>query len=200
MTTILCDLSEVLIAGLLGVEKQLGPLVALSGREFLAALAHPTLSELFRGRISEEAYLSQLVDRQRWDLPVETLKQQIRLNFHHQVEGTLDIISELAVSYPVVLVSDHAREWVAYITDVHPFLSLFTRTFYSYEYGYLKSEPAAFRHILDCLGAAPEECLLIDDSEPNTVVAAGLGISTIRFTTAAALAQQLAEMGLRRMS
>jgi len=189
MTTILCDLSEVLIAGLLGVERQLAPLVALSGREFLAALAHPSLGELFRGHSSEEAYLSQLVERQRWDLPVEVLKQQIRLNFHQQVEGTLDIISDLAASYPVVLVSDHAREWVTYITDIHPFLSLFTRTFYSYEYGYLKSEPAAFYHVLGCLGTAPEECLLIDDSETNTAVAAGLGIATIRFTTAAALAQ-----------
>lgn len=199
MTTVLCDLSEVLIAGLLGVEQQLAPLVSLSGREFLAALAHPSLAELFRGHISEETYLSQLVERQGWDLPVETLKQQIRLNFHRQVEGTLDIVSELAVSYPVVLVSDHAREWVAYITDVHPFLSLFTRTFYSYEYGYLKREPEAFRYVLDCLGVTPEECLLIDDSETNTTVAAGLGIATIRFTTAAALAQELAEMGLRRM-
>jgi FMN phosphatase YigB (HAD superfamily) len=197
MTTVLCDLSEVLIAGLLGVERQLAPLVSLSGREFLAALAHPTLGELFRGRISEECYLSQLVERQGWDLPVETLKQQIRLNFHRQVEGTLDIVSELAVSHPVVLVSDHAREWIAYITAIHPFLSLFDRTFYSYEYGYLKREPEAFGYVLDCLRVTPEECLLIDDSETNTTVAAGLGIATIRFTTATALAQRLAEMGLR---
>jgi hypothetical protein len=56
--TIIFDLSEVLIAGLLGVEHILSPRLSLPPETILAALGGGSLRELCRGLITEEEYLA----------------------------------------------------------------------------------------------------------------------------------------------
>jgi FMN phosphatase YigB (HAD superfamily) len=45
--------------------------------------------------------------------------------------------------------------------------------------------------VLAALNRPPEECLLIDDSATNVAVAAAVGLSAIRFTTAEELVSKL---------
>ena len=67
----------------------------------------------------------------------------------------------------------------------------FQHRFYSCRLRRIKPEPGAFTDALRIMDAEPEHVLFIDDRAENTTAAADLGISTITFTTASALRNQL---------
>jgi len=188
---IIFDLSEVLIAGLVGVEKELSRQLSVPGDEILSSFAIDSRDELFLGNVSEDTYLRQVIARGGWGIGLERLKAVIRQNFHNEVEGSLPILTELASRYELALLSDHAREWIAYIRSVHPFLRVFKRTFFSYDLKVMKSDPGAFLKVLDALSIPPANCLFIDDNPGNVSVAESVGIPGIRFVDAGQLAAEL---------
>ena len=85
---------------------------------------------------------------------------------------------------------------MAYIKTIHPFLDVFAAQFYSFELKRMKSDPSTFHMVLAALDRQPEECLLIDDSATNVAVAAAVGLSAIRFTTAKELLSKLKGLDL----
>ena len=188
---IIFDLSEVLIAGLIGIQKKLSHTLPVPEDEILPRFGGAWLEELFVGNISEDTYLSQLLARERWDVDAAQLKAVIRENFHHQVEGSLSILMDLAPRYDLALMSDHAREWIAYIESAHPFLALFDHTFFSYDLKHTKQEQAAFLQVLDVLSIPAGDCLFIDDNPNNVGVAESVGIPGIHFVNATQLAVEL---------
>ncbi len=192
----LFDLSEVVIAGLVGIEKPLAPLLGVPEERILPAFGGGLLAGLCRGKLSEYRYLELVICRQDWKIAPEVVKQIIRRNFHTVVPGMWELLGSLSARYELALLSDHAREWVAYIQGVHPELAVFRRQFYSFESGLLKSEPAAFQRALDALGSRAEECLFVDDNPANVATAQRAGLPAIRFTDASALASALAEQKL----
>ena len=119
------------------------------------------------------------------------MKRVIRDNFHTEVEGTLSILTALAPQYELVLLSDHAREWVAYIRTIHPFLEIFQRTFFSYDLRRIKKDPHAFLMLLDTVSISPRDCLFIDDNPGNVDVAESVGIPGIHFVGAVQLTAEL---------
>ncbi|HSB01196.1 MAG TPA: HAD-IA family hydrolase [Anaerolineales bacterium] len=193
---IIFDLSEVLIPGLIGVEKSLSALVHLPENEILKCFEGNLLQEICRGEITEDAYLQGILALQRWDIPAEILKKNIRENFHPEVEGTRSILLHLAKKYEVVLLSDHAREWITYIKSVHPFLSEFKQTFFSYELGKTKKDPKTFEEVLEKMSCKASECWLIDDSAENIAIAASVGVNGIQFRNARQLQEQLVSQSL----
>ncbi len=66
--TIIFDLSEVLIAGLLGIEKTLAKQLALPEAQVISAFGGTSLDDLLCGSISEELYLEQIIERQGWPI------------------------------------------------------------------------------------------------------------------------------------
>jgi HAD superfamily hydrolase (TIGR01509 family) len=193
---IIFDLSEVLIFGLVGVEKNLATVLQVPETEILKCFAGDGLQQICRGEISEDIYLQQILTFQKWSLSAETLKASIRKNFHREVEGTRSILLHLAKKYEVLLLSDHAREWVAYIKSIHPFLGEFKQTFFSYELGKTKKDPKTFEEILEKLSCRAGECWLIDDSAENIRIAASVGINAIQFHNANQLQEQLVKHSL----
>lgn len=190
---IIFDLSEVLILGLVGIEKPLSSLVSTPKTEILKCFGGQLLEQVCRGNMTEDAYLQQIIANEKWNIQPETLKWVIRNNFHQEIEGTVPILMNLSAKYDIVLLSDHAREWVSYIKTIHPFLSVFERTFFSYELGKTKKNPHTFLEVLERMAYSDSECLLIDDSPKNIEVAASVGISGIQFTNAQQLHQELAK-------
>lgn len=69
-------------------------------------------------------------------------------------------------------------------------------SFVSCETGVRKPDPRAYLGAAAHLGVAPGECLLIDDREGNCAAARALGMEAVRFTSAAGLAEALAERGV----
>jgi FMN phosphatase YigB (HAD superfamily) len=188
---VIFDLSEVLISGLVGIEKELARELDRPEEGLLSCFAGELLEQLLLGRISEERYLAQIVAREGWPIGIEALKAIIRRNFHREVEGAIELLTELDGDYDLALLSDHAVEWIAYIRSIHPFLERFGHTFFSYELGGLKREPATFCRVLDMLQVAAEECLFIDDSPKNIGAAESAGIPSIRFRNAGQLEAEL---------
>jgi putative hydrolase of the HAD superfamily len=194
-SAIIFDLSEVLISGLLGVEEGLSQRLPASADEVLSCFGGPLLDELLLGNIREDTYLKTIVVREGWAISVSTLKRAIRENFHNQVEGMPDLLAALAPHCKLVLFSDHAQEWIAYIRSVHPFLRLFQHTFFSYELGRLKREPEAFSHVLRTLSLPARRCLFIDDNPLNVAAAQSVGLPSIRFFDAEQLVPELQRWG-----
>ena len=193
-TKIIFDLSEVLILGLVGIEKQLSPLVPTPENEILNCFGGQLLEEICRGHLSEDAYLQQIITNEGWDIQSGTIKKVIRHNFHQEIEGTIPILMNLASEYEVVLLSDHAKEWITYIKSIHPFLSLFAEIFFSYELGKTKKDRQTFVEVIERMSYSAADCLLIDDSQKNIEVAGSVGISGIQFTSAFQLHKTLKEM------
>jgi len=189
------DLSEVLIAGLVGIEIPLAAFIDLPKDEILRSFAGQLLEDICCGKILEDVYLEQIIHNQKWDVSVGMLKDCIRTNFHHEIEGTTPIFRRLANKYDVVLLSDHAVEWVTYIQTIHPFIRKFKRTFSSYALGTTKKNPETFIKVLQTMSYKADECWLIDDSSRNIEVAASVGINGIHFQNAKQLNTELSQVG-----
>jgi 2-haloacid dehalogenase len=195
--TILFDLGEVLIDGLIGIERLLPDQIKASGQDVISAFLGEPLNELCCGRLSEETYLSQILRERGWPLSVAALKGFIRTNFRRRVPGMEEILVDLAEArYDLVLVSDHAPEWVEYVRSVHPFLQRFAAQFFSFEVGTMKADPTTFRAVLRTIERTPEECLFIDDREVNVRSAESVGIGSILFRDARSLGKELQRRGI----
>ena len=188
---IIFDLSEVLIAGLVGIEKELSRVLPIPEHEILPRFGGEVFHELLIGNISEDTYLRQIIAREGCTIGPTRLKAVIRDNFHHEVEGSLSLVAELATGYELVLLSDHAREWVAYIRSNHPFMRLFEHAFFSFDLKRTKKDPQAFLQVLDAISIPPSNCLFVDDNPHNVDVAESVGIAGIHFLDARQLAAEL---------
>ncbi len=197
---IIFDLSEVFIHGLSGFEGPFAQELGIRADTSFDIFGGIALQELLRGNTTEEQYLTALIEKNAWDpAQANEIQQLIRENFHHCIPGTLEIALELSMKYPLVLLSDHAREWAAYILEVHPFIrQIFTRVYFSYQYGKIKRDRELFDVVLHDLTTKPEHCLFIDDSARNIDVALSVGLRAIRFQHANKLREALTDLGLLR--
>ncbi len=194
---VIFDLSEVLIHGVVRFEESIAREIGVTPQTSAAAFGGPHLRALLEGSISEDRYLAEVIAKNAWAIAPDRLKALIRQNFNATLPGTLEIARQLSRSYQLALLSDHAREWAAYITATHKFLDgLFVRKLFSYEIGSTKREPRTFHILLDMLSAAPDQCLFIDDNPRNVDVASSVGIDSIRFLDAEQLRGELAERGI----
>lgn len=73
----------------------------------------------------------------------------------------------------------------------HPFSQIFIRQFYSYRFGQIKSEPFTCTKTLQAMQKTPDQCLFIDESAINIIVANEAGIRGIRFVNATDLTEKL---------
>lgn len=189
---IIFDLSEVLIAGLVGIEKELSPALGAPEDSILPGFMGSHFQELLVGNVSEASYLKQVIAAAGWPIKVAGLKAAIRRNFHNEVPGSVDILRRLAPDRRLVLLSDHAAEWIAYIETIHAFWDLFEKTFFSFDLKRTKEDPRTFSAVLDALSTSPGDCLFVDDNPQNVAVARSVGIPSVRFVCAAQLAAELA--------
>lgn len=194
--TVLFDLSEVLIAGLIGIEQRLAEQVGLEPSEVLEALGGDHLVRLLHGQSSEDEYLDAVLDRHGWSMEPDELKALIRSNFHTRIDGMDELLAQLSGSYELVLLSDHCTEWVEYIQSKHPFLELFERQFYSCTIGHTKRDRRSFQVVLAEIGRSPGEVLFVDDSQGNVETARSLCLNAIRFTSAEQLREEMREHGI----
>ena len=195
--TIICGLSEVLIPGLKGAKQPPGGTPRAVGDVILERLVAEDLHGLCVGDMTEEDFCHRLLDRAGWPTDIEHLRAAIRERFRGVVPGTADVLRGLRGRYRLVLMTDHAREWIKDIRLCHrEILEIFDRAFFSYRLKQTKADPDTFRTVLGLLGEEPAGCLLIDDEQANLSAAAAAGIEGILFQNANQLAETLADMGI----
>jgi len=195
-STIMFDLSEVLIRGLVGIEGELSHLLGQPEETILPKLGGNRLRTLFGGSLTAGEYLRQIIESEKWDVHRDDIKALIRQNFHHEVDGMISLVESLSQRYPLVLVSDHAREWIDYIEHVHGFMSLFRNKVYSFQTGRTKDEPDCFPALLSSLGLSGGDCVFTDDNPRNVEQARRTGIHAVPYHDRASLVHELGSIGI----
>lgn len=189
ISTIIFDLSEVYLQGLLGVEAEISK--RINKKVANDAVFNEVSTKFFHGQLTEEDYWTELVKKHNWNLTTDDLKKIVRSNIK-EIDGTREIIEKLQIQgIKLGLLSIHAKEWITYAEQTFDFHKLFHSIIYSFEVGISKPDKRAYELILDKLKAKPEECLFIDDSKRNLVAAQKLGIQTIHFVNAVQLKEDL---------
>lgn len=193
---IIFDLSEVIISGYHGVEKTIEQNTGISALQFLERKNQ--VKEMFldtmRGKYSENEYFECLLQGTQWNISKEELKQYARKNFNIAVQGTMQIIQDLKNKYKLILLSDHIKEWAAYILENNKELEIFEHQYFSYEFGKLKSDKGTFSYIMNSLQIRPEETVFIDDYKENIEMARKEKINGIVFQDAKQLKCELRKM------
>lgn len=199
---IIFDLSEVIISGYRGIEEvvlesKYGTFKNQKLLENEADLDSMRENEIFlnllRGKLTEEEYLNYVLKNKNWNVSVEQLKTVIRSNLNKPIPGTMEIVKQLKAkgNYQLILLSDHAREWMEYIEENNKDLNIFDKKIFSYDIGAVKSDKQIFKTVLEQAGIIADETLFIDDYEKNVKNAEAVGIHGIVFENANQLKKTL---------
>src|SRR5262249_13391696 len=193
------------VVGKLNIDGALGELARRSNtdrnliKSFLLTCDESGLStdeKLQLGLLEIDEYIDLLNQGLRRKLPREEL-----INLRLQViqgedEDVLEIISALSVQRKVACFSNtHAIHWDHVLANYQSF-RLFHRTIASHLIQAAKPDPKAFTIACRELGAAPSECLFIDDTLTNAEAAHAAGWHAIHFKGAAELREELKEYGI----
>ena len=194
ITTIIFDLSEVLLRGIVGshtfLEKNLG--FPVKDEYFY----NDAFDQFMLGKISEDVYWQEVIKKNEWNISIDILKKSARRNFT-EIKGTREIIKQLKEKgYTLILLSNHGKEWVEYIESQYAYRTLFNHVVYSYDVHLAKPNKDIFKHVLTTFALTPEECLLIDDSVKNVTAAKESGINTIIFKTSENLKNDLEKFNI----
>ncbi len=192
ITTIIFDLSNVYLEGILGshkyFEKKVG--TPVSDTYFY----NEDFKRFMLGQVTEDAYWRSVIKENSWDISIDELKTAARKNFT-EIKGTREIIERLKKEgYTLLLLSNHAKEWVEYSEEKYQYHQLFDEVFYSFSLGIAKPHKDIFSTVLKRIAAEPTECLFIDDYKKNLEAAETFGIKTILFTTAGNLENELTNL------
>jgi len=194
ITTIIFDLSEVLLHGLLGIEEYIYNTHGLKVENSQWKIQE--LEKFFHGEITEEEYWEAVIKKYNWDISVDSLKKAVRSNFR-EIEGTREVILRLKKNgYKLGLLSVHSKEWIEYCEEQYGYHSLFDTVMYSFEVAVSKPNIQAFQLIVDKLHVRPEECLFIDDWPDNIESAKQLGMQGLQFVSPKQLTSDLKELGV----
>lgn len=186
ITTLLWDLSEVLIAGLVGVEQTLAPQINRPPQAILDGLGHEPLRTLCCNKITASEYYRRVINKNNWPISATRLNSAITEHFHTTIPDGISLLKKLSSQYQCILVSDHGEEWTRYIRTIHGFFHCFEHCVFSWQIGTIKRNPDFFGTVLSRYKLHPEQCVLIDDSEKNIHTAHKLHMQGVKFTDARA--------------
>ena len=96
-------------------------------------------------------------------------------------DGFIPFAEKFAGQYEFVLLSNDVSEWSAYITEYHGLDKYFTHKIVSGDVKCRKPYKKIYELALERIGKKPEECLFIDNTGKNLLVAQELGIVPVMF-------------------
>lgn len=129
-----------------------------------------------RGELSSAQFLSYL----GYDSPRETMEDYLK-NYLTLDEMFRTFAEKYSKLYDFCLLSNDVLEWSEFLTDYHQINQYFADKIVSGEVHMRKPDKEIFTYTLKRLGCNPEQCVFIDNSVSNLLVAEELGIQTILF-------------------
>lgn len=129
-----------------------------------------------RGELSSKEFLSYL----GYDSPQKTMEDYLK-NYLSLDEGFRSFSKKYSKIYDFCLLSNDVLEWSEFLTNYHQINHYFADKIVSGEVHMRKPDEAMFIYTLKRLGCNPEQCVFIDNSVSNLLVAEKLGIQTILF-------------------
>jgi putative hydrolase of the HAD superfamily len=160
-----------------------------------------TIGAFESGAISLEEYLDVTVFWKPRDFTREEFKEFI-FSLSMPSLDSLDVVRRLRRSVRgrptrvrLATLNNESRELNQYRIDHFGLCELFDVFFSSCWLGVRKPTRQIYERVLGMTQAEPVRCLFVDDREQNLAPARALGMQTIHFTSATALAQSLAGLG-----
>lgn len=95
--------------------------------------------------------------------------------------GFIPFAEKFAGRYEFVLLSNDVSEWSAYITEYHGLDKYFKHKIVSGDVKCRKPEKRIYEIALEKIGKKTEECLFVDNTGKNLMVAQEIGIMTVMF-------------------
>ncbi len=97
-----------------------------------------------------------------------------------------------AKGYKIFILSNNFIERARYYDQQFPFLKeISDKVYYSWQTGFVKPDPEAYRFLLTENNLKPEDCTYFDDSQENIEVARELNIKAYMFKNLAGLEKEL---------
>lgn len=124
-------------------------------------------------------------------------KDHFHLTIAEPVEGTWDLLDQLADRYQIHAITNWSAETWPVGVAAHPRLAeVFGITIVSGEVKMLKPDAEIFALLCAQTGLAPQDCLFIDDSAANVAGARAFGMEAHHFQGAEGLERDLMARGL----
>ena len=117
---------------------------------------------------------------------VELTKEQFFdfwFNGERKMPEMIELTKELKYKgVKIFILSNNFIERADYYKKTFPFLKeIFDKVYYSWQTGFVKPDPEAYKKLLADNNLKPEECIYFDDSKENIEVAKKLGIQSFIF-------------------
>ena len=129
-----------------------------------------------RGELTSEEFLSYL----GYDSPKETMEDYLK-NYLTLDEGFREFAEKYSKLYDFCLLSNDVLEWSGFLTDYHRINQYFKEKIVSGEVHMRKPDKEMFTYTLKRLGCHAKQCIFVDNSVNNLLVAEELGMQTILF-------------------
>lgn len=146
-------------------------------------------------KINEREFFENILKDMEADYDRERLRE-IMYNFVGPDRDIIRLIEKLRKRYKVFSLTNHVREFFAFLDKKHGLEKNFDRIFKSYETRLAKPDAEFFRHMLSEIGLKPEECVFIDDKGENVEAAKKLGIKAILHENTKRTEKELRKLGL----
>lgn len=129
-----------------------------------------------KGELSSDEFLSLLGFRDTEFHKKDYIENHLTLD-----AGFVPFAERFAGQYEFVLLSNDVSEWSAYITEFHGLDKYFTHKIVSGDVKCRKPDRKIYELALKRIGKRPEECMFVDNTAKNLLVAKELGIETVLF-------------------
>ncbi len=143
------------------------------------------------GYISREEFLQQAAGLLQ--LSVKQISEVINVS-HIRHEPLLEYIRTLHQSHRIALLSNIGSEVISRLFTAEELSELFDVTVLSSDIGAVKPAAEVYEYTAMQLGVAPEECVMIDDSERNVTGAQYVGMQGILYTNMTQLKRELSSL------
>ena len=162
-----------------------------------ATVDNPFWHEFDKGFLSDEEMLEGFI---RNDPSVEKELREIYVSLHGIVtmaDYAIPWIQALKkAGYQVLVLSNFSDKVRRENGDALDFLEYVDGGILSYKDGVIKPDPAIYSLLLERYGLKPEECVFLDDMQPNLDAAARFGIHTILFRSYEEAQEELKKLGV----
>lgn len=152
-------------------------------------------SDYRENKISREEFWQRVFEKLHIDGDMDKLEEEW-IDGYQIIEGTKEIILELAKKYQVFYLSDNTKSRVESLDKRYAFKQWFVGGVFSYEVGFRKPNPEIYRLAAEIAGVSPAESVFIDDKAPFLEPAKQIGMTTFLFETPEKLREDLTQKEL----